>query len=69
MPRPQNERVARMAWLKRFIVAESGATSVEYALVALFVALAIIVGATALGLNLEAAYANVAGKFPPLPGG
>lgn len=58
-----------MAWLKRFLDAECGVTSVEYALVALLVALAIIVGATALGINLGAAYANVASKFPPLSGG
>ena len=57
-----------MASIRNFLEAEGGVTSVEYSLVALLVALAIIVGATALGVSLGAAYGNVASRFPPLPG-
>ena len=53
--------------LNRFLAAEDGVTSVEYALVALLVALAILGTAALLGVNLGAIYDYVAGKFPPLP--
>jgi pilus assembly protein Flp/PilA len=53
--------------LRRFLEQEHGVTSVEYSLVALLVALAIIVGATALGANLGAWYGYIAGKFPAIP--
>jgi pilus assembly protein Flp/PilA len=52
---------------KRFLDAEDGVTSVEYALVALLVALAILTTAALLGVNLGAIYDYVAGKFPALP--
>lgn len=56
-----------MRSLKRFFESERGVTSVEYALIALLVALAILVAATALGVNLGALYSDVAGKFPSTP--
>ncbi len=53
--------------IRRFLGAEGGATSVEYSLVALLVALAILVGVTALGVNLGALYGSLASQFPPIP--
>jgi pilus assembly protein Flp/PilA len=53
--------------LKRFLDLEDGVTAVEYSLVALLVALAVIAGATALGVNLGALYNYVASKFPAIP--
>ena len=53
--------------LKRFLDLEDGVTAIEYSLVALLVALAIIVGATALGVNLGALYDYIASKFPAIP--
>lgn len=40
--------------LGRFIREEEGATAVEYALLAVLIALAIVVGATALGTQINA---------------
>lgn len=56
-----------MNGLKRFLQEERGVTSVEYSLVALLVALAIIVGATALGVNLGALYSYIGSGFPKTP--
>ena len=44
---------------------EAGVTAVEYGLIASLVALAIIVGATALGVNLNALFNYIAGKVAP----
>ncbi|HEY9058827.1 MAG TPA: Flp family type IVb pilin [Aurantimonas sp.] len=41
----------------------SGATAVEYALIAGIISLAIIVGATAIGTNLNGLFAAVAAAF------
>jgi pilus assembly protein Flp/PilA len=51
----------------RFLRDESGVTSVEYAVVALLVALVVIAGITAVGSNLAGMYGNVASRFPALP--
>lgn len=56
-----------MNGVRTFFRNQQGATSVEYALLALLVALAVIVCATALGVNLGAAYAHVASKVPAIP--
>ena len=42
---------------------ERAATSIEYALIASLVALAIIVGATALGTSLNNDYSSISSKF------
>ncbi len=47
----------------RFIKDESGATAIEYGLIASLVAVAIITGATALGNNISASFTFVAGKM------
>ena len=55
--------------LKRFRELEDGVSSIEYALVALLVALAIILAATALGVNLGDLYRYIASKFPTISTG
>ncbi len=47
-------------WLA--IESESGVTAIEYGLIASLIALAIIVGATALGANLGGLFTYIAGK-------
>ncbi|MBY9066538.1 Flp family type IVb pilin [Hyphomonas sp. WL0036] len=47
----------------RFLKDESGATAIEYGLIAALIAVAIIGGVTALGNNAEATFQTVAGKM------
>ena len=44
----------------RFVKDESGATAIEYGLIAALIALAIMVGAGALGNNLNTKFNNIA---------
>lgn len=48
---------------KRFIANEAGATAIEYGLIAALIALAIMVGAGALGNNLNAQFQGVANEL------
>ncbi|HZQ14385.1 MAG TPA: Flp family type IVb pilin [Pseudolabrys sp.] len=47
-------------WLS--IESEAGVTAIEYGLIASLIALAIIVGATAVGTNLGGLFTYIAGK-------
>ena len=47
------------------IKSERGVTAIEYGLIASLVALAIIVGATLLGVNLNSLFTYIAGKVKP----
>lgn len=47
------------------IKSERGVTAIEYGLIASLVALAIIVGATLLGVNLNSLFSYIAGKVKP----
>lgn len=47
----------------RFVKDESGATAIEYGLIAALIALAIIVGAGALGNNLNNKFQSIANKL------
>ena len=47
-------------FIRRFASSRVGATSVEYALIAIGIALAIIVGVGLIGTSLDATYKNVA---------
>ncbi len=47
-------------FLNRFLKNESGATAIEYGLIATFIAVAIIVGADALGVSLNSMFSDVA---------
>ncbi|CAI08220.1 pilus assembly protein, pilin component [Aromatoleum aromaticum EbN1] len=49
--------------LQQFIVDEDGVTAIEYGLIASLVALAIIVGAGALGTKLNDVFNFIAGKL------
>jgi pilus assembly protein Flp/PilA len=46
--------------IARFVKDESGATAIEYGLIAALIALAIMVGATQLGSALNAKFASIA---------
>lgn len=50
-------------FLNRFLKNESGATAIEYGLIATFIAVAIIAGATLLGESLDAMFTDVAGQI------
>jgi pilus assembly protein Flp/PilA len=51
----------------RFVKDESGATAIEYGLIAALIALAIIVGATALGNALNSKFSAIASKLSGVP--
>lgn len=53
--------------IKRFSKDESGATAIEYGLIAALIALAIITGASTLGTKLGATFSEIAGKLPNTP--
>ena len=44
----------------RFAKDESGATAIEYGLIATLIAVAIIIGATAVGTQLNTTFGNIA---------
>ncbi|HET9536289.1 MAG: Flp family type IVb pilin [Mesorhizobium sp.] len=47
----------------RFVKDESGATAIEYGLIAALIALAIMVGARAVGTSLDALFNDVADEL------
>ncbi|GJD47988.1 hypothetical protein OPKNFCMD_0701 [Methylobacterium crusticola] len=49
--------------LKRFVSDESGATAIEYGLLASLIAVAIIGAATTLGSNIGTKFNNIAGNI------
>ncbi len=49
--------------LVRFAKNESGATAIEYGLIATLIGVAIIVGAGALGTKLNAVFNGISGKL------
>ena len=52
-----------MTMFTRFLKDESGATAIEYGLIASLVAVAIITGAGALGNNLNNTFTSLANKM------
>ena len=54
--------------IARFVKDESGATAIEYGLIAALIALAIITGAGALGNALNAKFTGVATTLNAAPG-
>jgi pilus assembly protein Flp/PilA len=48
----------------RFVKDESGATAIEYGLIAALISVAIIAAATTLGTNIGATFNKVAGNMP-----
>ena len=49
--------------LARFVKDESGATAIEYGLIAALIALAIMVGATSLGTELNNKFTMISNKL------
>jgi pilus assembly protein Flp/PilA len=47
----------------RFLKDESGATAIEYGLIAALIALAIVTGASLLGNALDTQFSNIAGRL------
>lgn len=54
-----------MSLCKKFFRDESGATAIEYGLIAALIALAIVVGAGALGNDLNQKFEDISGKLKP----
>jgi len=52
-----------MQLLSRFASDESGATAIEYGLIAALIAVGIIAAATALGGNLSSLFERISGKL------
>ena len=50
-------------WARTLLQSESGATAIEYGLIAALIAVAIIAGATATGNSLQTVFNNVAGAI------
>jgi len=50
-------------FVQRFIQDESGATAIEYGLIAALIAVVIITGVTTLGTNLNNKFNTIAGKL------
>jgi pilus assembly protein Flp/PilA len=49
--------------VKRFAVDESGATAIEYGLIASLIALVIIGGITAVGTSLSSTFSTISGSL------
>ena len=54
-----------LKFIKSFARDESGATAIEYGLIAALIAVVIIGGVTALGTNIEAVFQDVAAEIQP----
>ena len=61
-------------FIKQFLNDESGATAIEYGLIAALIAVVIITAVTLVGTNLKATFNNIAGNlggtvgnYPPQP--
>lgn len=52
------------AYLASFIADESGATAIEYALIATFISIVIVASLTQIGLKLNTVFTNVESSFP-----
>ena len=52
-----------MSMFRKLFSDESGATAIEYGLIAALIAVAIITAATAVGTNLSGTFNTVAGKL------
>jgi len=52
-----------MSTFRKLFRDESGATAIEYGLIAALIAVAIIAGATSVGTNLGTTFNNVAGSL------
>ena len=53
-----------MKMVARFFRNESGATAIEYGLIAALISIAIIGGATALGTGINSTFTNISSQLP-----
>ena len=51
-----------MKLVSKFLKDESGATAIEYGLIAALISVAIIAGATSLGSNINTTFETISGK-------
>jgi len=58
-----SEQINMNKLINRFAREESGATAIEYGLIATLIGVAIILGATALGTSLNSVFSAIAGKI------
>jgi pilus assembly protein Flp/PilA len=49
--------------IKNFVSNESGATAIEYGLIAVLISVAVIAGAKAIGLSLATTFSNIADEL------
>jgi pilus assembly protein Flp/PilA len=54
-----NEHVGRMQMIRKFLANESGATAIEYALIAAGIALAIIASVNSLGSKISNKFSSI----------
>ena len=62
-PWPRDSVGMTMKTIARFLKDDSGATAIEYGLIAALIAVAIIAAATMLGNGLSGLFSGVAGKL------
>lgn len=55
--------------LRTFLKCEEGASAIEYGIIAGLIAVALIVGAEAIGVNLRELFQEIADKIAERPGG
>lgn len=55
--------------VRKFITNETGATAIEYGLIAGLIATAIILGVTSLGTSIDSLYTSLGALLPLQPGG
>ena len=59
----QLNKEASMSFVTRFLKDDSGATAIEYGLIAAAIAVVIITAVQALGTNIESTFTSVAGAM------
>ncbi len=64
---PRDLEMGSMMILHKFLKDESGATAIEYGLIAALIAVVIIVAVTAVGTNLGTVFNSVATSLVPAP--
>jgi pilus assembly protein Flp/PilA len=61
--------LTKQALFARFASDRSGATAIEYALIATLISVAIVVGATALGVQLDTTFQAISERVADVVGG
>jgi pilus assembly protein Flp/PilA len=61
--RPEERPMIHFNLLRRFVKDESGATAIEYGLIAALIAVVIITGVTAVGTKLSTSFTNISSNL------